>query len=150
MSVSPSPPERLLCDTSFVGATAKRSTQPGRFSHWSTQTLDRIDSAILAISVITLAEARYGYLNAGWEAARIEREERRLASFLQIPLDPTIVDEWARLKVLSRQNGWNLADNDLWIAATASTRGHPLVTCDGDQARIVDSKLEVLHLPSPL
>ncbi len=111
--------------------------------------LERIDSAILAISVITLAEARYGYLNAGWGAARVEREERRLASFLQIPLDPTIVDEWARLKVLNRQNGWNLADNDLWIAATASARGHALVTCDADQARIVDPKLGVLHLPAP-
>ncbi len=149
MSVSASPPERLLCDTSFVGASAKRSAQPDRFSHWPKQTLDRIDAAILAISVITLAEARYGYLNAGWGAARIEREERRLAGFLQIPLDLTIVDEWARLKVLSRQNGWNVADNDLWIAATASARGHALVTCDADQARIDDPALEVVHLPAP-
>lgn len=148
MSASPSPPERLLCDTSFVGASAKRLAQPGRFSHWPKQTLDRIASAILAISVITMAEARYGYQNAGWGAARVEREERRLASFLQIPLDPKIVDEWARLKVLSRQNGWNLADNDLWIAATASARGLALVTC-GDQARIVDPKLEVRHIPAP-
>lgn len=149
MSVSASPPERLLCDTSFVGASAKRLAQPGRFSLWPKQTLDRIDAAILAISVITLAEARYGYLNAGWGAVRVEREERRLAGFLQIPLDLTVVDEWARLKVLSRQNGWNVADNDLWIAATASARGHALVTCDADQARIADPALEVLHLPAP-
>ena len=117
--------------------------------HWPKQTLDRIDAAILAISVITLAEARYGYLHAGWGAARVEHEERGLASFLQLPLDLTIVDEWARLKVLSRQNGWNLADNDLWIAATASARVHVLVTCDADQARIADRALEVLHLPAP-
>lgn len=149
MSVSASPPERLLCDTSFVGASAKRLAQPDRFSHWPEQTLDRIDAAILAISVITLAEARYGYLNAGWGAPRVDREERRLASFLQIPLDLTVVDEWARLKVLSRQNGWNVADNDLWIAATASARGHALVTCDADQARIADPTLDVLHLPAP-
>jgi len=51
--------------------------------------------------------------------------------------------------VLSRQNGWNVGDNDLWIAATASALGHALVTCDADQARIVDPKLEVLHLPAP-
>ena len=150
MSVSASPPERLLCDTSFVGASAKRSAQPDRFSHWPKQTLDRIDAAILAISVITLAEARYGDPNAGWGAARVEREERRLAGFLQIPLDLTIVDERARLKVLSRQNGWNVADNDLWIAATSSARGHALVTCDADQARIDDPALEVVHLPAPL
>jgi predicted nucleic acid-binding protein len=141
------PPELLLCDTSFVAASAKRSAHPEQFAHWLSETVDRIDIAILAISVITLAEARYGYLNAGWGTTRIEREERRLAGFLQIPLDLTIIDEWARLKVRSRQNGWNLADNDLWIAATASARGHALVTCDGDQARIDDPSLEVLHLP---
>jgi len=149
VSVSASPPERLLCDTSFVGASAKRSAQPERFAHWPADTLGRIDTAILAISVITLAEARYGYLNASWGAARIDREEHRLAGFLQIPLDPSIVDEWARLRVLSRQNGWNVGDNDLWIAATASARCYALVTCDADQARIIDSKLEVLHLPAP-
>ena len=149
MSEPASPPERLVCDTSFVGASAKRAARPERFSHWSKETLDRVEAAILAISVITLAEARYGYLNAGWGAARVEREERRLASFLRIPLDLVIVDEWARLRVLSRRNGWNVGDNDLWIAATATARGHALVTCDDDQARIVDPGLEVLHLPAP-
>lgn len=149
MSDSPAPPERLLCDTSFVGASAKRLARPGLFAHWPAETVRRIDAAILAISVITLAEARYGYLNANWGAARIDREERRLAGFLQIPLDPVAIDEWARLRVSSRQNGWNVGDNDLWIAATATARGYALVTCDSDQARIADSTLEVLHLTTP-
>jgi predicted nucleic acid-binding protein len=147
VSVPASTPERLVCDTSFVGASAKRAAQPQRFAHWSNEVLDRVDGAILAISVITLAEARYGYLNAGWGTARIEREERRLASFLQLPLDPTVIDEWARLKDLSHRNGWNVTDNDLWIAATAAARSHPLLTCDKDQARIDDSALEVVYLP---
>jgi len=149
VSASRSPPERLLCDTSFVGASAKRLAQPGRFAHWPANALRRIDSAILAISVITLAEARYGYLNANWGVARIAREEHRLAGFLQAPLDSSVIDEWARLRVLSKQNGWNVGDNDLWIAATASARGYALVTCDADQARIADPKLDVLHLPAP-
>lgn len=149
MSDPPTPPERLLCDTSFVGASAKRLARPGLFAHWPTDTIRRIDAAILAISVITLAEARYGYLNANWEAARIDREERRLAGFLQIPLDPSVIDEWARLRVLSKQNGWNVGDNDLWIAATASARRYALVTCDGDQARIADARFDVLLLPAP-
>lgn len=51
--------------------------------------------------------------------------------------------------MLSKQNGWNVADNDLWIAATATARGYPLVTCDADQARIADSAFEVLHLAVP-
>lgn len=148
MSTAPSA-ERLLCDTSFVGWSAKRNVDSERFAHWLPAITSRIDQAILAISVITLAEARFGYLRANWGASRIAREEARLASFLHVPLDSSILDEWARLRSLSERSGWNVADNDLWIAATASTRGYPLVTCDSDQARISDPSLTVLHLPPP-
>lgn len=141
--------ERLLCDTSFVGWSAKRSVDPDRFAHWPAAITARVDEAILAISVITLAEARSGYLRANWGAARIVREEARLASFLQVPLDGSILDEWARLKDLSVRSGWNVSDNDLWIAATASTRDYPLVTCDNDQTRISDPSLSVLYLAPP-
>jgi len=147
VSAPASPAQRLVCDTSFVGTIARRAAHPERFEHWPAATVERIAASILAISVVTLAEARYGYLQAGWGRARAAREEHRLATFLQMPLDPTVLDEWARLKLSSRRNGWNVSDNDLWIAATATARGHALVTCDADQARIVDPKLEVLHLP---
>ncbi len=139
--------ERLLCDTSFVGFSAKRSGEPGRFSHWPANVVERIERSILAVSVITLAEARYGYLHANWGEPRIAREEQRLATFLQVPLDPMILNEWARLKDVSKRSGWNISDNDLWIAATACARGYPLVTCDSDQARIADPGLTVIHLP---
>jgi predicted nucleic acid-binding protein len=147
MAEAPPAAERLLCDTSFVGCSARRNRDPDGFAHWPDSIVERIERAILAISVITLAEARFGYRNASWAPDRIEREERRLAGFLHIPLDETILDEWARLKDLSKRSGWNIADNDLWIAATASTRGYPLVTCDSDQARISDPGVTIIHLP---
>lgn len=143
-------PERLLCDTSFVGHAGVRRARPERYKHWDADTLSRIDSAILAISVVTLGEARFGYLKANWGERRIEDEERRLASFLQVPLDYPDLDEWARLRHLCEQHGWVISHNDLWIAATASTRGHPLVTCDQDQLRLdVDPAIEVIYLPPP-
>ena len=140
-------PEVLVCDSSFVGVAAKRSAHLDQFSHWSEQTVARIDSAILAISVITLAESRFGFASAGWGRTRIAQEEQRLAGFLQLPLDMAVVDEWAHLKVASKRSGWNVGDNDLWIAATAASRRHALVTCDQDQGRIEDPDLEVLYLP---
>jgi predicted nucleic acid-binding protein len=42
-----------------------------------------------------------------------------------------------------------MSHNDIWIAATASTRGYPLVTSDKGQARIEDPALEVIFLPPP-
>lgn len=139
----------MLCDTSFVAWSATIARRANAVSHLPESILARIEQSILAISVITLAEARFGFLNANWGAPRVEQEERRLAGFLQIPLDMGIVDEWARLKDMSKRSGWNVGDNDLWIAATASTRGYPLITCDGDHGRIADPAIEVIHLRPP-
>ena len=69
------------CDTSFASLIAQRQTHPERFAHWDHQAVARIDAGTLAISVITLAEARYGYLKAGWGQPKIERNERRLGAF---------------------------------------------------------------------
>jgi predicted nucleic acid-binding protein len=143
-----SSPERLLCDTSFVGHVGVRRAKPQRYAHWSRAVTDRIDNAVLAISVVTLAEARFGYLNASWGEKRITDEERRLASFLQIPLDFPDLDEWAKLKNYSKKQGIAIGDNDLWIAATASTRGLDLVTCDEDQKRLDEIlSISVVYLP---
>ena len=145
-----SSPEQLLCDTSFVGHVGVRRIKPERYRHWDEEVVARIDAAILAISVLTLAEARFGYLNANWGEAKIEREERRLASFLQVPLDVPDLDEWARLRDWSKRQGIAIGDNDLWIAATASAQGLPLVTCDRDQARLQDAlEVRVIYLEGP-
>ncbi|MGI8845849.1 MAG: hypothetical protein ACR2HC_06720 [Thermoleophilaceae bacterium] len=82
--------ERLLCDTSFHAHAKKRAQAPERYEHWAPETIERIDAAILAISVMTLAEARYGYLKAGWGERRIAEEEGRLAAYLLVPLDPGV------------------------------------------------------------
>lgn len=134
--------ELLLCDTSFVAALAAQQARRGRSGQWPRQLLARIRAAVLAISVVTLAEARFGYLRA-----RIEREEQRLSALVHVPLDATTVDEWARLKDASERSGWNVGDNDLWIAATASGRALPLVTCDADHNRMTVSGLDVIYLP---
>jgi predicted nucleic acid-binding protein len=145
---APEAPEWLLCDTSFVAHAGIRRVKPERYEHWDARVVSRIDAAVLAISVITLGEARFGYRNAGWGRSRIAEEERRLSSFLQIPLDFPDLEEWGRLKDLAKRGGNSISDNDLWIAATASTRGHPLLTCDRDQQRLdQDLPVPVIYLP---
>lgn len=139
--------ERLLCDTSFHAHAKRRAQTPEQYEHWPNSIVERIDLAILAISVMTLAEARYGYQKAGWGNKKIADEERRLAAYLLVPLDPHVVDEWARLRASCETLGVTVPDNDLWIAATAAARRYPLVTCDKKhQARIQDDALELIVL----
>ena len=51
----------------------------------------------------------------------------------------------------ARAKGVALSDNDLWIAATASSPGCALVTCDRDHERIApEMPVEVVFLAPPV
>ena len=80
--------ETILCDTSFVSATQSGRALP---TQWQTGVAARLNQAILAISVITLAELRDGYIYAGWGEARRQRAEQLISGYLLIPMDMAIV-----------------------------------------------------------
>ena len=77
--------------------------------------------------------------------------ERFLRRFSWLPVERSYVQEWARLRAVARRSGIAIGDNDLWIAATASTRRQALVTCDRDHVRIgPELGVEVLFLVPPV
>jgi predicted nucleic acid-binding protein len=142
--------QKLICDTSFVGHVIRRARSPERYEHWAA-VVDDLHAGKPAVSVVTIAETRAGYLNAGWGGARMAEFERQLGRFRWLPIQGSYVDEWARLRVAARATGVAISHNDLWIAATASVRGHVLVTCDRDHVRIApELPVEVLYLQPPV
>jgi len=143
--------ETLICDTSFVSQLLKLDETPERYALWDEGVMGRVESELLAISVVTVAEIRAGYLNAGWGPRKVSRAERKLASYLPLLIDDPHLNEWARLASAARASGIAISDNDLWIAATASVRSRVLVTCDRDHVRIApDLPVEVLYLQPPV
>jgi len=141
------PPEVMLCDTTFVSVQETSERKPDAIAHWPTDVLSRIDSAILAVSVFTLAEIRAGRIAGNWGQRRSERQERLLAAFVTVPLDEDILNEYATLHAWSSR-GHKMPHNDMWIAATAIARGFPLVSCDAHFERIAEAHgLEHIHLP---
>jgi predicted nucleic acid-binding protein len=86
----------------------------------------------LAISVITVGELRAGVLAAEDSRTRVRRLDtyRRALSFDPVPIDESIAESWANLRVLLREAGARMAINDSWIAATALALDLPLVTQD--------------------
>jgi len=141
----------LICDTSFVGHVARRELSPCRYDDWNEATLRRIEAASLAVSVVTIAETRSGFLSAGWGLSRRATAERQLKRYRWLPVRRDYVDEWARLRAVARARGIAISDNDLWVAATASTREQILVTCDRDHQRIAaEMPVEVVYLAPPV
>ena len=87
-----------------------------------------------AVSVVTLAELQAGVLVASDVAVRA----RRLATLAAVSdVEVVDVDEaaalmWAHMRVHLAQSGHRCNVNDLWIAASAASRGLAVVTQDDD------------------
>ena len=95
--------------------------------------VDRLPDEVAA-SVITLAELRAGVLVAGDTHIRARRLAtlESLADIEVIPIDRNAAEIWALLRVHLAEAGRRLNVNDLWIAASAASRGLPVVTQDAD------------------
>jgi predicted nucleic acid-binding protein len=92
----------------------------------------------LAISVITIGELRAGVLAAPDVATRDLRlvTLAEALEFDAVPIDQTVAEAWARLRLLLRDGGVRMPVNDSWIAATAMTLSVPVVTQDDDYVEV--------------
>jgi predicted nucleic acid-binding protein len=114
---------RGLLDTSvFITAESRRPLDQ-----------DRIPDET-AVSVVTLAELQAGVL----AASDVDVRARRLATLAAVSdVEVVEVDEaaalmWAHMRVHLAQSGHRCNVNDLWIAASAASRGLAVVTQDDD------------------
>ena len=89
---------------------------------------------VLRVSVITLAELQAGVLAASDPTTGTTRlRTLQLAQQSEpLPVDATVSQEWALLRVEVARAGRRVNVNDLWIAATARANRLPVVTQDGD------------------
>lgn len=90
--------------------------------------------AEVAASVVTLAELQAGVLAARDTATRARRLATLdvLSDIEVIPVDEVAARVWAELRVHLADSGRRVNVNDLWIAATALSKGLPVVTQDSD------------------
>ena len=80
------------------------------------------------ISFMTLAEMRFGALQAGWGIRKKNLLDRYLADFGVCYPDPNLCTVWAEVKHESNRKGHSMSSQDAWIAATALSLDAPLVT----------------------
>lgn len=97
----------------------------------------------VAVSVVTIGELELGVLAAQDPETRARRADTlALAREADpIPVSEAVMGEWARLVIGCRRAGIQrtVRLTDALIAATAITHGLPVVTQDGDFARIAEA-----------
>lgn len=80
------------------------------------------------ISVVTVAEVRFGQAIGTLPAALGARIERLLATIPQLPLDGRVVLPYATVRAHLKRLGTPIGPNDLWLAAHAVAADLTLVT----------------------
>lgn len=91
------------------------------------QRVRRLPTGKAGVSIISAAEARFGYLKSGSECLRIA-VEAVLSAFPLLSLDPPIDQVHAEIREQLRRSGTPIGANDMWIAAHALTLDCTLVT----------------------
>lgn len=106
-------------------------------------TLNRVENLNthdrLSLCSIVLGEILYGLRRMPQGRRReetIRYAEDTLTMMDYVPVPPEAGDYYARIRVNAERRGLALADNDIWIAATALAHDAGLVTRDTDFQRI--------------
>lgn len=104
--------------------------------------------ALLAVSVVSVAELRAGVLAAPDAMTRSQRLRtfEFVLGFDWLPVDGAVAEAWATLRVALRDAGRRMGVNDAWIAATAMAHDLPVVTQDDGFAAAVDLGLRVIRV----
>ncbi|WP_409331876.1 type II toxin-antitoxin system VapC family toxin [Trujillonella humicola] len=94
----------------------------------------------VAVSVITYGELRAGVLAADDLSVRSRRLTtlQTVADLNPLPIDASVADAWAELRLRLARSGRRLKVNDTWIAATALAHGVPVVSQDTDFDALAD------------
>lgn len=94
--------------------------------------INELNGAIPVLSFVTVGEAHFGAMNAGWGARRMAQMEAAMRPYVIAPYSAELAELWGKLKHAARRNGSPLGQpehtNDLWICATAVHYNAPLMT----------------------
>lgn len=132
---------RYLLDTDSAVAWLRRN-QAVR------QRVAAVGPAALALSIVTVAELRYGAACSAQAAANHQAIDGFLSGITVVGLDPAIARQFGDVKAALRTQGQLLEDADLFIAASALTYQLILVTNNTQHfARIPGLQLENWLLP---
>ena len=120
---------KVVVDTGVFSAALSRRRRPSFERH-----VNSLAGHQLFLSVITVAELRFGAIVAEWGQPRRSQLEVAIATATVVPVTDAFITTLATARATCRQIGhplWEpIHSNDLWVAATALHLHSPLVTSD--------------------
>jgi tRNA(fMet)-specific endonuclease VapC len=105
--------------------------------------LAAVGPEVIAVSVMTLAELRYGAECSAQPANNHQAIDDFISTLTVLWIDPEIARTFGEIKARLRKQGMLLEDSDVVVAATACVYGLTLVTNNEDHfSRVPSLRLE--------
>ncbi|HSM50324.1 MAG TPA: type II toxin-antitoxin system VapC family toxin [Thermoanaerobaculia bacterium] len=102
------------------------------------------------LSVVSVGELHSLARGWGWGEKKIEALRTLISELVVVDIQRApILDRYAEIDAFCKANGFQLGNNDTWIAATAAATGALLLTCDKDFDPL-DGRFLRRHLVAPL
>lgn len=115
---------RILVDTDVLSYLLKDDTRAVFFKPY-------LLHKSVAISFVTVAELYYWAYIKSWGQSRIAGLETRIKNYVVLPYDYSLCQRWAKIRAECEMKGYQIHDNDCWIASTALTYDCALATNNG-------------------
>jgi len=93
------------------------------------------------IPVITVGELHYGASKSSRKESNVKLFNDFISEYPVLGVKPKTAQVYGEIKYALVQQGINIPENDLWIAAIAVSENMKLITCDNHFAKI--EKLQV-------
>jgi tRNA(fMet)-specific endonuclease VapC len=120
-AVKSSHTNKILLDTDvFSYLFGKKKNQPDLSK--------TVSGKITYITFVTLGEAFFGAIDAGWGPTRIENLKQELGRHIVIYPDYATCIIYSNIKSECLSQGRPSGEQDYWVAATALARNIPLLT----------------------
>jgi predicted nucleic acid-binding protein len=114
-------PSTLLIDTDVFSYLWRGGPEAERFR-------PVVQGATLALSFTSVGELWYGATKRNWGDKKRDALQAAMRPYVVLPYTRELARQWGGLRAGLERTGQSLADNDLWIAATALHYAIPLVT----------------------
>jgi len=89
------------------------------------------------VSVVSVGEIKPFAVKRNWGESKLNALDRLVSNLVVIPIDlGPVVEKYAELQGRNAEDGLNVGQNDVWIAATAVASQLTILTLDQDFARL--------------
>ncbi|BCW94958.1 MAG: PIN domain-containing protein [Fimbriimonadales bacterium] len=100
----------------------------------------------LIVCVIAVGELYYGALISGRPEHNLQQLKQFLSSYPILHTDESVAAVYAELKRALKQGGTPIPENDLWMAAFATTHQLPLLTRDSHFQHVAKLGVQVIFI----